>query len=137
MDYAVAVDSKDDGYLHWTVLKLFDEDDWGHLLDVGLKVTAERWAEWQSRRGDLIVVPELPNLSLFAHIDEGPISFRDLTSLRHECVTVLSRVTDAHVRELLEGVIMATTVAEESNGVVTIFPAVSGEKEGDHFCTPV
>jgi hypothetical protein len=81
MDYAVALTSRNDVSIQWTILKIFGDDTWDHLLSAGLKVTSERWAQWQSKRGDLVVIPDLPNLSLFAHIDEGPISFTNFASL--------------------------------------------------------
>ncbi len=136
MGYAVALTSRNDVSIQWTILKIFGDDTWDHLLSAGLKVTSNRWAQWQSKRGDLVVIPDLPNLSLFAHIDEGPISFTNFASLRAECATVLSRVKDVGVRELLEVISTATTVAEAQNQVIKISPAASGENEGDHFSVP-
>jgi hypothetical protein len=136
MNYAIAVSITDSLSVNWTVVDLFSSSAWDSLWDE-LGVTPERWGQWREAHGRLAVVPELPNLSRLAYIDEGPLPFEDALELRAECSRALLKASTRNVKTLLKALARAARAAAGIGGTVVVFPAANGERKGDHYSKPL
>jgi len=100
IDYVIAVVTAGAKGFRWTVTGTFSSRAWNRLW-TELRVPQERWDAWQAAHGNLIVLPEFPNLSQLAHLDEGTISL-DPQGIQQECSRALAVARDSDVRSMLE-----------------------------------
>jgi hypothetical protein len=92
-----------------------------------LGVQEQTWSRWHQALSSgkwLAVVPECPQISLLASIDEGIIHFKgeELRMLHEECEYANQRVNDDRARAILNKLQEATNRAIERDGEVAVHP---------------
>lgn len=91
-----------------------------------LGVTTERWAEWEQglRTNCVPLVVDLPQFSALASVDEGAIKYEgnSINELQAECEHALQLVHTKAVRELLQDLIKACSLALSVRAQVAVHP---------------
>jgi hypothetical protein len=103
----------------------FSDDTWNAFWDE-LRISEQRWRDWhaavQSARKDSPVVPEFPQISRLAYIDEGTIRF-GAKDLNDECIRMTSVVKSDATRRLIADLLEASRLAlQEEDAELIVHP---------------
>lgn len=106
------------------VVGRFTDFAWNSLWQE-LRISEHQWEEWHSSQVSVPLLPELPEISKLAYIDEGVVHFRP-KELNEECVRLMPMLSGEDTRKLIESLQKASELAlegESSEVIVHPFPA--------------
>lgn len=106
------------------IIGRFTDSAWNSLWDE-LQISKQQWEDWQSLQVNVPLLPDFPEISKLAYIDEGVVHFRP-KELNEECVHLLETLNGEATRELVESLLKASNLAMQSENIEVIvhpFPA--------------
>ena len=106
----------DQVFARFSVISIWDE----------LQITDQQWEEWRravnSAERHIPVIPDFPEISKFAYIDEGVISF-DPKQLHDDCTRFLPIAESDATRQLIGDLLAVAVLAlGQENAEVIIHP---------------
>ena len=102
----------------------FTDSAW-NLLWQELQINEQQWENWHSSQINVPLLPDLPEISKLAYIDEGVVHFQP-KELSDECARLMPVLNGEEVRKLIERLQRASELAmdtENSEVIVHPFPA--------------
>lgn len=119
--YTIAIRTRSNGEIHDEVFGRFSVNVWGDL-----NVSKQQWEEWRKAVNaagrHIPVIPEFPEISKLAYIDEGVISF-DPRRLQGDCTRLLPLAKSDATRKLVGDLLTAALLAlNQENAEVIIHP---------------
>lgn len=128
MTYTIEVRASSRGETDCKIISQFTGSAWDTLWQE-LGVDEQKWLDWQSAiqtsQQDIPVLPDFPQISKLAYIDEGTVHFQ-ARELHDECVRMSSLLGGAETQQIIRGLLEASDSALESNDadvVVHPYPA--------------
>ncbi len=107
------------------VVAQFSHETWNAFWDE-LQVEEQRWQDWraavQNAGADIPLLPDFPQISRLAYIDEGTVPFIP-EELRDECIGMASVVQSEGSRRLIADLLEATRLAlQVANAKLVVHP---------------
>jgi hypothetical protein len=123
--YTIAVRTRSDGRVSDSVFARFPTSAVGLFWDE-LNVGSQRWEEWRSTINSIgqsiPVLPDFPEISNLAYIDEGVIAFSS-RRLHDDCARMLPAMANEATRQLIGQLLDASILAlSEENAEVIVHP---------------
>jgi hypothetical protein len=106
------------------VVGRFTDSAW-NLLWQELQISEQQWEDWHSSQINVPLLPEFPEISKLAYIDEGVVHFQP-KELSNECIRLMPTLSGEETRKLIERLQKASELAmgsENSEVIVHPFPA--------------
>lgn len=127
MGYTIEIRTPSRETVDCRVVGEFTDEAWNSLWD-DMQINEQQWRDWQSTvqsaQREIPLLPDLPQISKLAYIDEGAVHFRP-SELHEECVRLMSTMSSDATRKLLRSLLDASDLAlrcENADIVVHPFP---------------
>ena len=129
MTYTIEVRAPSEGgETDCKIISQFTGSAWDSLWQE-LGVREEKWLDWQNAvqaaQQDIPVLPDFPQISKLAYIDEGTVHFQ-ASELRDECVRMSSLLGREETQQIIRALLQASDSALQNNNadvVVHPYPA--------------
>jgi hypothetical protein len=113
MSYTIEVRTHSDDKVDCKVLGQFSGAAWDSLWQE-LGISGQQWTDWhsavQAAQQDSPILPDFPQISKLAYIDEGTVHFEP-TGLHDECVRIGSMLSREDSQQLIRSLLEASESA--------------------------
>jgi hypothetical protein len=128
MTYTIEVRAPLERRTDYKIISQFTGSAWDSLWQE-MGVGEQNWLDWQkavqAARQDIPVLPDFPQISKLAYIDEGTVHL-DARELHDECVRMSSLLTSEETQQIVRSLLEASNSALQNNDadvVVHPYPA--------------
>jgi hypothetical protein len=128
MTYTIEVRAPSEGQTECKIIAQFTGSAWNSLWQE-LGVGEQEWLDWQNAvqtaQQDIPVLPDFPQISKLAYIDEGTVHFQ-ARELHEECVRMSSLLGGEATQQIIRSLLEASDSALQNNDadvVVHPYPA--------------